>query len=724
MSLLRKRGPAFCLDGSLTAVHALTEARHRLLQFSSENPQPHNQKRAKNMILSDDAFIEEAVLAENIAVVDKPLVFVAGVKNHIFDISGSVVQTFHERGTSVLFRNKSDHESFLASDPCWNQEQYSYLNHVGRNDDDTIYGFCQDLTMSMCNSIDFDFDQKFAADFTTMKEAISLAAADVYTTLLRTGVMLIETCRENSYDTVFIMGPAISFSMALHCLLQSNGVRSSIIPPSHLKQITIDVHKDWYKRNNIISVVKVPKRYVDITTEAENVTKGMTGANIVGLFRAKDPVYFQNIGCLVEDSNHHFALIDRFIDDEIEQKFQDMITRDPIAYNLHVLTSYIHFLKEDESKGYKRNIVDGLASMKDAKFEFGSYKIDRTFMFHGISAFTSCIVRAIFYLRVFHIALQQSKISCVIVSPARSLEARGATEAARRAGIISYELQCGTITSSRRFWRPNVDFVLCSDPVSKNIYQDFFKSDPSSILLVGSPRLDKNIAPYREAAKNADLKNLNIFLALQTLATEISVKMIHACVDALADIKGSTLTVAFHPRESDRNKTYLRQLLNELPIDVSIVEGDSLSHLVHHNVCVTYFSFLGVEAFGVGCNVVALNLTGNDWPFRLAELGVAREALSTAELTSIFSDFHKHKESKVNVSGTQTNSASVLRDGKSMERINTLINQHILPASQTNVVPARQVVDPTIVQPPKKISWLHKLLGLAGISGTTDHEHL
>src|SRR5262249_34550817 len=147
--------------------------------------------------------------------------------------------------------------------------------------------------------------------------------------------------------------------------------------------------------------------------------------------------------------------------------------------------------------------------------------------------FLRSTLHALTYFRLFRRLFKAAQPAVgVIVSPGRRLESRVAVVAARQRGIPTFDLQCGTITRSRRFWRPNADPVLSNDSDAFRVFRGFMGVPEAAVHLVGSPRLDPNVAPYRVSRPALAGRPLRVFLALQPLKSDITVGMVQTTAKA------------------------------------------------------------------------------------------------------------------------------------------------------------------------------------------------
>jgi hypothetical protein len=107
-----------------------------------------------------------------------------------------------------------------------------------------------------------------------------------------------------------------------------------------------------------------------------------------------------------------------------------------------------------------------------------------------------------------------------------------------------------------------------------------------------------------------------------------------------------------------------------------------IGKLVEHDVCITYFSGIGIEAFAIGCEVIALNITGKEWSFRLGDIGIADEATSVQELSAALEKIID-KKSKTNLDLINTpKELMIFRDGLAIDRIRSIIKNNLRPVSK------------------------------------------
>ena len=618
--------------------------------------------------------IQEASAAINAS--KSPLVFISGTRSDKFQVERSILDAILSSSGGAVFRNKDEQKSFTAKESDWADTRISHLNHVGRADDDALYSFTQSLCRTICDSISFRFSRRYQSNFEAVKEPIALTAADTYILLLRTAIMVFELVEKLKSNDVFIIGAVPGFNVGLQDLLAANGVQTSIIECDKNRSRNMAKTKMAFETGRVKDCIPVHKKNTNQSDWIRGLSHSISGTDFVLHVRSKDPVYFQSTTCLVDHfPNKKFSILDLRIDTDVRTRFSTLAF--PRAHcSLMRLPAQAFNLPKRQARKFKKDLVRSLPSALNHR-SFQNFQLSDSFYFFGLKSTCSLLARTVFYYDVFRQTFQSYKPRGVIVMPSRGVLARAMTSAAQAEGIPTFELQGGTIADSRRFWKPNSDYILCSDPVSEMTYRDFLKTPQSAIKLIGSPRLDQNIQPYKERYDRSQTSGFAIFVALQTVPIETTLEMIDACVEASADIPDCSLTIAPHPRDSQRNLGMIDKAVqaHAKKRTIRTISGNSLDKLIDHDVCVTFFSFLAVEACGVGCEIVALNMTDYDWPVRLSKLGIAQEAYGAQDLRDIFLSLADNKTAGVKRIIAADDPARVLMDGQSLARIAALFDE-------------------------------------------------
>lgn len=264
------------------------------------------------------------------------------------------------------------------------------------------------------------------------------------------------------------------------------------------------------------------------------------------------------------------------------------------------------------------------------------------------------------YIREFvaGMSLPISEARGVVVLPGRYLESNMAVGMAR---CPTFEIQSGTISPTKRFVAPAADHVLAIEPFSRGVFEGQ-GVDPAKIHVVGSPKIDLDLAPVRgltqeQARERVPVKGYVLMIAGQPVGDEKMQKVAEIVIAAAQAIKGAKVLVKPHPGENERYRAmylatarrmgFRRLTISDAPAPVCAVASDA--------VC-TFYSTVGLEAFALGRPVFVVNPFGEAPPFGLAALGVAKEVTSADELFEAL------------YSPVQGEGLDVLKDGLATER--------------------------------------------------------
>ena len=281
------------------------------------------------------------------------------------------------------------------------------------------------------------------------------------------------------------------------------------------------------------------------------------------------------------------------------------------------------------------------------------------FVLFGLHETLNLLVNAIVAARIYRGVLDHTRPSAILAMPQRILQSRVLADVARTYGIPTFDLPVGTMARSRIQWRTGCDHIFVADTGSYRTQTEFFGLAPERVQIIGAPYLDASVADLRAGAQSLRPPH-SVFLALQHLDLAHSLKLISACARATRHL-GGTLTVGLHPRELERTRAALMAHCQNQGAHVRLAQGPSLPALVHHETCVTFYSFIAYEAYALGTRVVTLNLSNGSWPVRLAESGIAEEACSEAELIALLQKSPDQTEIDAR--------NAVLRDGGSVQRL-------------------------------------------------------
>jgi hypothetical protein len=593
-----------------------------------------------------------------------PLVYINGNKVNYFDVPSNIKEYIFANEIKTVFQYSVFMETFSQDDKRWASSSWvTYLSYTEREDDDLMYGTCQDLCKRLLMDVTLD-NESLNEDFQIMKETISLQVSDFYVSVLRSAVMLLEDCKKNKYDNVIICMANMNFAVVLSNILELNGFKSTVVKLSHVPIKKFNAISTLYSEKAINRMITIRKKNIDLENSLNGLKERINKDKkfILSPFRGNDNFYFQLVTLTAQYMpDYEFFALDRFINENVENKLKDPTLSD--NFNFICLTPYVAFLEDEEADLLVKNLIQGIEKKLEDNLKYQEFNIGSFFIKYALNQFGIQTMTSLYYYRLFDRLFKERRPHAILASPSRPVEARAAILAGRKHGITSFDLQGGTLFKTRRFWKTEADYLLCSDALSKTIYHEFYSLEEERVLLVGSPRLDHNVAKYKKLTKIKDHSKKRIFLALQPLSSDNNLKMVNVCLEAIKDMKDTELTVGFHPRDNDANK---KNVINNAQGKFNLVKRDSSEELMEHDICITYYSFMGVEAFAMGCKLISLNvLEHKKWPYRLRDLGIAKEAYNARELKELILDDREYDLDE---------SAIVLRDGLSLQRISELIN--------------------------------------------------
>ena len=325
-------------------------------------------------------------------------------------------------------------------------------------------------------------------------------------------------------------------------------------------------------------------------------------------------------------------------------------------------------MESDDILKLRRGYEEAYKVSSKKYFEHNDFVIHEEFYRIGIKSLINATIDGCFYFSIFSYALTATKQKFLLVSPGRTLISRVAVEAANQLGIPTFELQCGTLAKSSRYWAPNAKTVFCADVASRDVYRSFFKIPDDNLVLAGSPRMDRITAPLRAEFSKRERDGKSVFLALQTSKYDYNIPYIAEVIRALDELPGYRLTVGFHPKDPETNRKPVLEFLSGRT-DIKISDKESLPRLMECDVCVTYYSSLAFEAYSIGLEVIAFRIDKTEWPFRLSELGFASEADDYLELRDRLREIETRPKGEGQL--------DIYRDGKSAERIWAEIDRQV-----------------------------------------------
>jgi len=201
---------------------------------------------------------------------------------------------------------------------------------------------------------------------------------------------------------------------------------------------------------------------------------------------------------------------------------------------------------------------------------------------------------------------------------------------------------------------------------------------------VGSPRIDRRLAPYRDVdtaqLRTALLNEMDaaqctrvMMLATQPISWEKSRQIVETCLDAMPP--DMLLLVRLHPVEgADRRALYEQLLSQARPKVTSVIDGDAdiYARVAAVDVVATYFSTLAIESFGLGKTLAIVDPFDHPPSLDFAAHGVGERATDAATLKGIIENASARGDTPVHSSNPYL---SILQDGGSSKRIEGIVDR-------------------------------------------------
>ena len=608
-------------------------------------------------------------LLDSFKKVDCGLTLILSSHSDIFPLNFSDLNfsSVNEIKSPLVFLNKAVMESY----PSLLQGDVSYLNHIGRVDDDYLYKASQNECRNIISRLENIPFFRIFEDVSDYAETSSLASGESLVLLIRTAIMIDEILRNKKISRLSILGVNVNLAMSLAILLESRGFAvDTYFTPSFIKRAK--AYSENIEKFNVRDHVRLASGQIDPAQYALQMLALSKSSTALGILRAKDPVYLENVAEVLNCRSERFIVIDRFLDNEAVDSLRE--ASGSTSFEFHQLTSKYSSLSRMQVIDLKEQLEKHFIDHDFDGFEVGGYSFGRETFFYIINIVLINILKSYSYYRIFSYYFERKNIKFVVVAPARSVEARMAISAAGDFDITSYDLQCGTINASARFWPPTANKILASEVVSAEIFVNFFRLNNDRIELIGSPRLDRNVRFLKEQFKSERFSNNKIIVVLQTIPILNTLNMLDEVILACKELNIPSISVSIHPRESVQSRVKIIQHLESAKIGFEVVEGPTLLAYVRHNVCITYFSFSAIEAFAIGLRVIPLNTSGSiEWPFRISRLLQGEEAYCKDDLVNLLSKPYSYDARSLNI----------LNDGSAVVRLNALIDSDLVRRSHT-----------------------------------------
>ncbi|MDY0328083.1 MAG: hypothetical protein RBR07_07530, partial [Arcobacteraceae bacterium] len=283
-------------------------------------------------------------IIEQIQDAKNPLFYINGNKVNYFDVPSDIKEYIFENEIKTLFQYSVFMETFSQDDQRWGTSSWvTYLSYTEREDDDLMYGTCQDLSRRLLSDVKLD-NESLNEDFQIMKETISLQVSDFYVSVLRSAVMLLEDCKKNQYDNIIICMANMNFAVVLSNILKLNGFESTVVKLDHVPIRKFNAISALYSDKAINRIITTRKKNIDLENSLNGLKEKIKENEkfILSPFRGNDNFYFQLITLTAKYMpDYQFFALDRFINANVETKLQDTSLSD--NFNFICLTPYVAF---------------------------------------------------------------------------------------------------------------------------------------------------------------------------------------------------------------------------------------------------------------------------------------------------------------------------------------------------------------------------------------------
>jgi hypothetical protein len=272
---------------------------------------------------------------------------------------------------------------------------------------------------------------------------------------------------------------------------------------------------------------------------------------------------------------------------------------------------------------------------------------------------------------------------------------------ARQFKIPSLDIQAGTFSASKRYRKPIADLATTIDSTHFEITSTYFKYPAERIRVVGSPRIDLRLAPYRarEITKAQDDVRALLglapsprpigLLATQPIEREKLAQITKIVASATKGV--AHLVIKPHPVEPEVNS----QLYNDwcrqhgLTDDEFTVSSEGVYDLLAGATFVaTYYSTVALEAFGLRKVVFIVDPFPNPPSLDFAAIGIGQRVRDADHLGKLIKQTLDKKEGLAPLS--QDPKLSVLQDGRSAARLLSIIRELAADAPAAKISEALQ----------------------------------
>jgi hypothetical protein len=230
-----------------------------------------------------------------------------------------------------------------------------------------------------------------------------------------------------------------------------------------------------------------------------------------------------------------------------------------------------------------------------------------------------------------------SRPGVVIVTRERGWQNRTGALIARGRGIPTLLVQASMLARSPRHSNAPVDYATVFDSYAAGLHVDYLGLEPSRVTMTGFPGFDqiRRLALTKDPTQ-ATRGGAHVLVAMQRGSAKDDERFIRAVLEALRSTSIDTrVTIKAHPKSPEGTVERYRQVAagySDLCDVLVVAGGDIQAMLQDASVVISGWSTVLVEAALCGTPSLSLTLDGIRPPIPFAEMGVAHEVHSDAEL--------------------------------------------------------------------------------------------
>lgn len=590
------------------------------------------------------------------------------------DFYPQLTDALTSKGVYLLFRSKKDYLTFLEFNGFSSEtiavfgKRLSYIQTIDPNLDEIVYGEadCYANLFLRLLAKNFEFCKRYRT-LSRFIQFVNVGVSDRLVGWVRNYRFVSDFMKNNELSKIFIFGGGVAENNILAFVLQEGeGYCSAIVRRGEgggSLRIADLINRGWSPvGRSVITKYKI--------------TKSCEGSKDVILFfgNFKDPMYRGTLQPVLDK-----------IEASVEGK---LVVVPPYAGGVDsVGENYAYISPEyvlDDILGlsdFNECVDSSIDEFLSAGLSQGDFEwVFRMYVILNARKSIQRLARDCYGLMLEIDDLRaEHTIKALVSNPGRLWTSQFLT--GYLSSVPSFEIQSGTLSKSRRYKAPNSKRILAVDEFSKSVYVDFLGVGSDRVTIVGAPRIDAKLADIRRYTK---LESRNfvgacrgqhkvICIATQPYDVGIMSAMVALVADFVKTNQGWFLLLSMHPNENEAFENSYVEVLSKLPAGSFAISRGNIYHNINSaDLVVTYFSTAGLEAFCLDKKVLTFRPSGYDSvPFDLHELGVAECFQNIDVLSGLVLG-------GIGVGGATSDSLERLKDGKSVDRISSLILSEIV----------------------------------------------